>query len=333
MPGKLQDSFMQLQHRSVAFKTFLYAIIAGTIFVFCSPLSARQSGPPPDHNPLNGPWNHDLQMLEFEDGNNFSARRTIIDRAGVPCVARDNSGRLILVFQWFPYDDQDAFDKVAVSFSDDDGETWTYPEPINIEEFPENFMRPFDPTIVVLKDGSFRLYFTSKDMSNSPPSIYSAVSHDALNYVFEKGERSVDKDGGVVDSSAVYWNGEWHLFAHEFMDPRKLVGNVDTYRERAYHAVSKDGINFTAAERILLPEGYSWIGNFIVKDGTLVFYGSGKETWSAESDDGYNWGFRTGGRTGGDPTVFQGMDGKYRVIVTGPLRDDASVPPFQKPRK
>lgn len=295
------------------------------------PAAAQQVEKRQHRSPLEGPWNHDLQIMMSRDGEKFFGRHTIMERGGVPCVAREDSGRLILVFQWFPYDNPEAFDKVSVSFSDDEGETWTVPEPVIIENFPHNLMRPFDPTIVILKDGSYRLYYTSRRMNtDSKPEIYSASSVDAVHYSFEKGVRSVDAGGGVVDSSAVYWNGEWHLFAHEFIDPRNGRKNDSEYRERAYHAVSKDGLNFVAADRILLPEKRSWIGNFVKIDDELVFYGSGESTWSAVSIDGYNWEFRDGGRIGGDPAAFRATDGSFRVIFTGPLRDDASPPPFRQ---
>ena len=37
---------------------------------------------------------------------------------GVPCVIRDAKQRLGADFQWFPFDREEAFDKVAVVFSE-----------------------------------------------------------------------------------------------------------------------------------------------------------------------------------------------------------------------
>ena len=48
----------------------------------------------------------------------FERVGTFVERAGVPCVIRDAKQRLGADFQWFPFDREEAFDKVAVVFSE-----------------------------------------------------------------------------------------------------------------------------------------------------------------------------------------------------------------------
>ena len=84
----------------------------------CEAQGRRPPGPPNEQ----GPWNRDLQRYESHDGRKFERVGTFIERAGVPCVIRDAKQRLVAVFQWFPFDREQAFDKVAVVFSEDEGQ-------------------------------------------------------------------------------------------------------------------------------------------------------------------------------------------------------------------
>ncbi len=91
-------------------------------------------------------------------------------RASVPTVTRIKNGRRIAAFQYFPQDDESKFDLVAVCLSNDEGNTWTTPESIEVNNMEQGLMRPFDPTLVALPDGPIRFFFTSnrdRNLSNS----------------------------------------------------------------------------------------------------------------------------------------------------------------------
>ena len=144
--------------------------------------------------PRMGPWNNNLELARSRDGKTFSQSTTFVERAGVPCLTQDAEGRLIAVFQWFPMDRRDDFDRIAVAFSRDQGATWTEPRRVTFTGLPEDYVRQFDPTIVTLPDGRFRLYFTSHPGFNpgqGNTAIYSALSKskDALEFAFEPGVR------------------------------------------------------------------------------------------------------------------------------------------------
>src|SRR4051794_17847824 len=111
--------------------------------------------------PQYGPWHRDLYVQESADGLRFGQARVFVERAGVPSLCRDRQGKLLAVFQWFPFDRREAFDKIAVMTSDDDGRTWAKPQPVQVRDLPPGHERPYDPTIVLLNDGRLRLYFTS----------------------------------------------------------------------------------------------------------------------------------------------------------------------------
>lgn len=268
--------------------------------------------------PQDGPWNRDLLILESKDGRRFGKPRPFVKRAGVPCVIRTEDERLVAVFQWFPFDRAEAFDRVGVVFSNDDGKTWSAPEPIRVAELPAGAMRPFDPTLLVLPEGTLRLYFTSQMPENRQPAIYSAVSTDGVRYVFEPGVRSPGSDP-VVDAAVAQFNGTWHMFAHLQSAPGS---------GRGYHAVSEDGVVFRRLADVQGPRGGDWIGNVLVTRDGMRYFGSGREgIWTAFSRDGASWQLESPiGVRGGDPSVVRATAGGYLMIVTGPPRSDAGPP-------
>ncbi len=294
---------------------------------------------PPQRPNEQGPWNRDLQRYESRDGRKFERAGTFVERAGVPCVIRDAKQRLVAVFQWFPFDREEAFDKVAVVCSEDEGQTWSQPEPVRVEGLPASMMRPFDPTVVLLDDGRLRFYFTSNERGpigpgqngqgqNGPsrPRIYSATSEDGVTYRFEPGERSVGQDG-IVDCSVVKWQRRWHMFAHIHPEPGRPPG-------KGYHAVSEDGLTFERQPDLKAPEGGQWIGNALVHEDQLKYVGSGRSgLWIATSSDGKTWTDVTSiGARGGDPCLLPLAKDRWLMLCVGDVRRDAGPPPFRGPK-
>lgn len=259
----------------------------------------------------NGPWTRDLMIAASSDGTTFSTPETFVERAGVPSVIREADGRLVAAFQWFPQDDA-AFDKVAVAFSDDEGVTWTDPETIVVEGLPDGYQRPFDPTVTVTEDGRIRLFFTTtvgRPGPNADMHIASAISDDGVTYVVEPGERIIEEGERFYDAAAIRFGGVWHLTT-----PLHAIG--------ASHATSEDGVTFTRLDNISSTP-WNWTGNLVEIDGKMRFYGGGPgNAWWSESADGTSWSTPTRTNTpGGDPAVVQLEDGTYRMIfVSGAVR-------------
>ena len=264
-----------------------------------------------------GPWNRDLNILRSRDGLTFSESKVFVERGGVPCLAQDKSGRLIAVFQWFPMDRREDFDKIGVVFSEDGGKNWTAPRAIEITGQPAELERAFDPTLVSLDDGKFRLYFTSKPGADNT-AIYSAVSGDAVRFTFEPGQRFAAAEENVVDCSVAKLGDAWQLFAP-----------LPRHAGRAYHATSKDGLKFERQPDVSAEVNGTWIGNVINTGESLRFYGSGRGgVWSASSRDGVNWSADDGQRApGGDPAAWPLKGGGYVMVVTGGPRADAPMDP------
>ena len=262
-------------------------------------------------------------------------------------LARLKDGRLFIAFQNFPENDQANFDKVAVSFSLDSGRNWTIPKTITVTGMDAGLQRPFDPTAVPLPDGRIRLYFTSstsKDMRMGIPRIYSALSSDGVNYNFEPGVRFAVPSKIVIDSAVALHNGTFHLISPDNGDVKDLNGpgpgaGLEVIRNTGYHAVSKDGLNFTRVGNVTLSNiANHWLGNLVIdQDGEkglrLLMFGTGPGVWPIASyDGGVTWtsavenntrvnsnnngpGFRF---PGADPGAVKLEDGTWLISVTAP---------------
>ncbi len=257
---------------------------------------------------MKGPWNNYLGITTLSSSESKaqgSSTKTLVEAGGVPTLIQNADGDLIAAFQWFPCDNEDAFDKVAISTSKDEGKTWSDPEPIEVDGLPDGYQRPFDPTLALLPDGQIRIYFTSnaKGMSTfgDDTNIYSAISDDGIHYTFEEGAR-FDLDGDPAYDSAVgYWDGLWHLITPNNGDEASTGS--------ANHGVSEDGLEFEILDPIELDAEVNWTGNFLTKDDGLYFYGTpggkgGKGNWFTFTEDGETWEEPSYLKNlGGDPAV------------------------------
>lgn len=303
---------------------FAFTFLA--LFSALPPCQAQPRQPPPSQ----GPWQNDLVQRIRSESNDFGAERVFVERAGVPSLARDHEGRLGAAFQWFPADDREAFDKVAIAISADQGKTWTRPQTAAFHGLPPHLSRPFDPTLVVLDDGRIRLYFTSNPTGNrlierDSTAIYSAVSDNGLDYEFEPGERFGVAGERVLDCAVLRLGKTWHMYAP--------IGRPE---DGAYHAESADGLTFTRQADIPSLDGVNWTGNLVAYEQGMRFYGSSRQgLWHAFSADGRTWtaptflGFR-----GGDPaSVFVTSAQELLIYVSTPRRDrDGARPPFPPDR-
>jgi hypothetical protein len=275
-----------------------------------------------------GPWDNDVLVYRLTPGD--PAKLATFGRAGVPTVARMKDGRLIAAFQNFPVDDNRNFDRVAVSFSSDEGRAWSSPEPIVVEAMEAGLARPFDPTLVPLPDGRMRLYFTSNrnpDFRRSAPAIYSAISTDGIRYTFEPGIR-FNVDGRVViDCAAALHDGLFHLIVPDNGTADDLAGGQERREPppggNGYHAISSDGLKFERVADVKLASGRDrWLGNMQSDGDSLVFFGTGPAPWPVSSKDGGRWEtVSTSMRLpGADPGAVKLRDGSWLILVTGPPR-------------
>jgi hypothetical protein len=275
-----------------------------------------------------GPWDHDVHLHRATPGGD-SRQATAFERAGVSTLARMPDGRLIAAFQHFPQDDNRNFDRVAVRFSADEGNTWSPAEPIVVEGMEPGLARPFDPTLVPLPDGRIRLYFTSNrspDFRRSAPAIYSAISGDGVRYAFEPGVRFAVEGRLVIDCAVALHAGVFHLIVPDNGTAEDMhQGQQRREPPRGgtgYHAVSRDGLEFTRVADVVAPGGRRWLGNMQSDGGRLLFFGTGPGSWPLASADGESW--RADSMQvrvpGADPGAVRLRDGQWLLSVTSPPR-------------
>jgi hypothetical protein len=278
------------------------------------PRALAQSAPP--RGP--GPWDNDVHLVRsWPDG--VQEKLAVFGRAGVPSLIRLSDRRLMAAFQWFPEQPAQAFDKIAVSFSEDDGVGWSTPTPIEIEGLPAGYRFPFDPTLLQLDDGRIRLYATlneGRTFQDSTPRIGSLLSADGVHYVLEAGNRLAIPGEMVIDCAAVRHEGLVHLYSP-----------VQGQTGFGYHAVSRDGLAFERQADVFVDGGVRWLGCAVSDGARIRFYGTGdRGLWSAESEDGFRFGppswFTLGGA---DPGVVEEPDGSRLWLITGPPRSATSL--------
>jgi hypothetical protein len=268
-------------------------------------------------------------------------------RSGVPTIARMSDGRLIAATQHFPEDDAAGFDKVAVRFSGDEGRTWTEPRVIEVTGLPDGMRFPFDPTLVPLGDGRIRLYFTSLrrfTFAEDVPAIFSAVSGDGVRYALEPGVRFGIAGRPVIDCAVVVHRGVYHLYSPDNgtqAAPLARGGNppgpgLSPPVGLAYHATSKDGLQFTREADVRIGGSRRWLGGAHSDGALITFFGTaapgragppGQGTpppggiWRATSRDGHSWDLVDDLRVpGADPGAVAAKDGGWIIVSTGPPR-------------
>ncbi len=270
-----------------------------------------------------GPWDHDVDVFQVKPNGN-TTKLTTFKRAGVPTIGEMQDGRLIAAYQWFPKDDYENVDKIAVVFSNDNGKTWSAPRPMEFAGLNEKARYPFDPTLVVLEDGRIRLYFTymvgSRIFEEATPGISSAISEDGIHFVKEEGMRLAVDGMPVIDCAVCKLNNNWHLISPLQDD------NVP----KAYHAISKDGITFKRKRDISFNQSFKWLGCMVNEENKLLFYGtrhhggppSGRGIPALSSSNGSRWNDSSSILiNGADPGVVVLEDGTKIVVVTTKARE------------
>ncbi|MEO8447427.1 MAG: T9SS type A sorting domain-containing protein [bacterium] len=259
------------------------------------------------------PWKHPLKICSGSDGVNFSNTQTFQDSSGVPSLIRLPNGNLACAFQWFRQPlGSPSWDRVAIKFSSNNGMNWSEPVPIVVNNLPQNFTRPFDPTLAISNDNRIRIYFSDglNFILDTSINTYSAISDDGIHYEMESGTRFSISDKPVIDPAAIRFRNLWHL-----VNPWTIVSS-----QGAYHNVSADGLNFNRVTDIVSDQQHNWTGNYMINEDTteLRFYGSGMMVWYASSPNGGQWSsFVNTNINGGDPSVLKLSADNYMMIYVG----------------
>lgn len=151
---------------------------------------------------------------------------TLTDQANVPDAVVTNDGTLFVYYigQGISENDED----VAVAISEDDGNTWTYHTP-TFADLPNDKI-PGDPDVVLLGDGTFRMFYTC-DFGPGSLGICYAESDDGLHFAY-KGI-ALHPTTNVIDSTTFLLDDTWMMLVLDEKEPKQYI------------ATSTDGKTFT----------------------------------------------------------------------------------------
>ncbi|MBI4175316.1 exo-alpha-sialidase [Candidatus Berkelbacteria bacterium] len=279
------------------------------------------------------PYTHTTWLVRSLDGITMTIDQKLLEHASVPEIVRAADGSVLV----FAVDFSEAFgngqERLVVMRSDDEGKQWTLPQPICLVG-KTTTGAAVDPSVVVLPDGRFRLYYfgfgppaSSTDgptggATKPDPSIghtfYSAISDDGISFTAEAGVRFQGQN--ITDPEVVQLpNGTWLMY----------ISNG----QETLIATSPDGLTFTDTRTTLAGGGVP--GAVVLPDGTVRWYGCGQGGLvTATAADGVTFGDRQSVRLSPqptdpivcDPAVAQLPDGAMiGVIKTAP----AQAPPPQ----
>jgi len=254
-----------------------------------------------------GPWYQDLYIAYSINGLDFTGEKLYIPHSGVGNLILGNDEEIIATFQYFSYENQELFDKICYTTSTDGGLTWSSIKKVNISGLPQG-PNAVDPTLVLLEDGKYRLYFTYETYGDGNPQLYSALG-ESMDSEFVNEGKQLEVDSIILDPAVIYFNGMYHHYtvSHEGDEERSMT---------SFHSISETGLDFE--EVGTFTEEIQFLGDVVLVDDGLRFYGSGMGIQSAFSTDGYTWTMDEGKRVdGADPGVVKLTDGSYVIIYTG----------------
>lgn len=188
---------------------------------------------------------HRILLAKSNDALNFTRLDQVIsDRASVPDLMIDKDGNIRLYYIQVACKEQNLKNTPVLAISYDQGQTWVYKR-LKIEapsqaakcKEPGGTPPPVDPDVILMPDGSYRLYATCPNTSASQetPMTFVFFSEDGIN--FKDAKPTFTPQGGrALDPVVIKIDSQWHLFNGD-----EKGGTLE--------AVSDDGITFTEKDQ------------------------------------------------------------------------------------
>ena len=203
--------------------------------------------------------------------------RVFSDSGDVPDAVLAPNGNVHVYYQglWQP-----TRDGIMVGISQDGFTNWQFHQ-IPIPGTGSWPGKPCDPDVIV-KNDTFRLYFTGEPNGDGTPETYSAISTDGISFTMESGIR-FQVSGQMVLDPSLLWTDTLQYFA----------GGAPPGQN--WHAHSTDGLNFSQkpnfssgnllmANGIRLTSGYRFYGfENMPAEGIRSLFSSDGETWAPDS--------------------------------------------------
>src|SRR5687768_7723003 len=225
-----------------------------------------------------GSWTNHLWIAEGMDGIRFAMPKHLLNSAVAPAIVTTSKGSQLLVFQWYSSVPITAYDRMAYMRSIDGGKTWGEPRTLEIRGVPDGYTIGGDPALVLLDDGTIRLYFRGRIPASRSASIFSAISIDDVTFRYEPGVRFTVPGEEILDATVARIGATW-----------RLIAPITGKEGRAYHAKSPDGLQFKRVPDLQIDGGRDWLGCAVSLPRGIRFFGTARNVWSADSMDGRTW--------------------------------------------
>lgn len=200
------------------------------------PISALTSEPE-DTTPGEGPQRKSLYTAISYDGLTFvPTDRLVSAQADAPDIVTKD-GNIYLYYSGWVVGDE--INDIAVAISKDQGENWKFYN-LEYEGLPE-ISDPTDPDVLILEDGTFRMYFSASTWTGS--AIFYADSEDGIHFTY-KGLVGINEDQPLEKSTTAVINDHWYQYAlGETVDQIYLFeGNQDALEFTGITSFPPDGV-------------------------------------------------------------------------------------------
>lgn len=167
-------------------------------------------------------------LARSTDGLTYTQTDTwITDQAQAPDVVQSADGTLYAYYSGWVVGDY--LNRLAVALSHDQGETWNY-KYVQVNDRP-NTTKPTHPDVVILEDGTFRLYYSSMTLDNAK-GIFYAESTDGFTFE-HKGTIVLPRSRNIHNATVMKIQDTWHFW-----------GQINDTADEILHLTSTDGVTF-----------------------------------------------------------------------------------------
>ncbi len=245
-------------------------------------LNANDFAPPTEAergHPTDGPYEQRLLSATSTDGVTWEKTNELIVEQASASDMTYKDGVIYLYYVGSNFDGRE--EGIAAAVSQDNGNTWTFKR-VAINGFEEVKSTLGDPDVMLLDDGSTRMYFTAQTPNRKSPSIFYAESADGFNFDYQ-GEAFYADGYTTIDSSAFRVNGTWGMLT------------FSGFGTEVIHAQSKDegkSFEFVKAEDVKYKNQPMFLSNPLsLPDGSVRFYAFDLRSGfrSFVSTDGLTW--------------------------------------------
>lgn len=215
------------------------------------PPTGRPANPPPE-----SAGERRLLTATSLDGEHFTATGKILtDQGNVPDIILEEDGTILVYYVGQSI--EEGKESTAVAISDDNGESWKFKNLV-FEDWPQP-RDPSDPDVILLDNGTYRMYYTSSIGKTNKIGILYADSPDGITFTYKGIALSGSEN--VIDSTTLYFDGLWHMYV------------LKERGEGQLHATSANGKTFTFTEDALVfpEEGYIASNALISENAVRMF--------------------------------------------------------------